>query len=287
MKIAIVHPWGRAKWAEPLVHDGLHGALDLIAKKHQVDWYLERDEPDDSYDWILPWGVASIPFNSTIEKYKAQKALLCAGHPDDTANLDKFNCVFVESPAVYERMKPHCRRIVLAFGTDTDFFKPQDEEKMFDAFYPATYSPWKRQDLFTEALKGYKAMTCGLVQPDGQDLYEQCLKNDTYTMSGLIPTRLVAQLYNMSKVCVITSWHGSERTALEAMASNIPLVVTNDNHLTCSLLTGECFKVDPSPEAIKEGFLKALNSQVNTRQHVLDKYSHEIYANKILKVLEA
>lgn len=293
LRIAFVHPWSRAKWAEPLVWDGLHGALEIIGKKHQLDWFLEDDVPDDSYDWILPWGVGSLPFNNTIEKYKARKALICAGHPDDLANIDKFNCVFVESPAVYEKMKPFCQRIVLAFGTDTDFFRPPNQfheepiKKMFDAFYPATYSPWKRQDLFAKALEGYKAMTCGVIQLDGVNLYQECEQRGIYTMAGLVPTKLIAQLYNMSKVCVITSWHGSERSALEAMATNIPLVVTKDNELVCSLVSDQCFVAEPSPEGVREAFLKALDSKVTTRDYIKEKYSHYIYARKILDVLES
>ena len=285
MKIAIIHPWDRAKWNEPIIWDGLHGALKEVAKKHQVDWFLQGDEPDDSYDWIIPWGVMSIPFDSTIEKYKGRKAIFCAGHPQDIANIDKFEAIFVESPAVQEQMSKHHPKVILAFGTDTDFFKPTEEEKMFDAFYPATYSPWKRQDLFAEATKGYKALTAGVVQPDGTDLYNLSEKLG-YVMGGLVPTKLIAQLYNMSKVVVITGYHGSERTVLEAMSSNIPLVVTRDNTLTCSLLSDECIRVNPDPQSIRKGFEKALKMKVNTRDYVLKNYSHETYAQRILEVIE-
>ena len=193
MKIAIVHPWDRSKWSEPLMWDGLHGALKLVGQKHQVDWFLQGDEPDDSYDWIIPWGVMSLPFNKTIEKFKGRKAIFCAGHPSDIENIEKFDHVFVESPAVYKEMMPFAKSISIAFGTDTDFFKPSDEPKMFDAFYPATFSDnWKRQALFAEAVKGYRAMACGLVQPDGVEGYRNCLDNGVYVMAVLIPTALIA-----------------------------------------------------------------------------------------------
>lgn len=284
MKIAIVHPWNQAKWIFPLMHDGLKAAMNLIGQKHQVDWFLQGDEPDKSYDWILPWGVGSLPFNNTIEKFKGRKALICAGHPQDTANFDKFEAIFVESPQVYEQIRAKGYRTILAFGTDTDFFKPRDEKKMFDAFFPATFSPWKRQSLFAHAVKD-RGMACGFVQPDGGPELLACEENNTYTMTGLIPTRLVSQMYNMTNSVVITAWHGSERTALEAMASNVPLVVTKDNDLTCSLLTDECIKVDPSN--VRKGFLEALGRKVNTREHILENYSHVKYAQKLLKVLEA
>ena len=288
LKLAIVHPWEKAKWANPVTHDGLFAALELIGKTHQVDWFLGEDEPYnvDKYDWIIPWGVMSIPFNETIDVYSAKKAIFCAGHPQDIENIHKFNCVFVESPAVYEQIRRNGVRTVLAFGTDTDYFKPRDEKKIYDAFFPATYSTWKRQDLFAEATKGYKALSCGYIQPDGTTLHQECQSVGGYTMAGLVPTRVISLLYNMSKCVVITAWHGSERTALEAMASNVPLVVTKDNELACSLLTDECIKVDPTPEAIRKGMEKAMKMKVNTREHILKNYSHKIYAKNILDILE-
>jgi len=70
------------------------------------------------------------------------------------------------------------------------------------------------------------------------------------------------------------------------MASNIPLIVTEDNKLTCSLLTDECYKVPPTPTHIRQAFLEAITKKVHTREYVIEKYSHHIYAKKILEVLE-
>lgn len=285
LSIAIVWDWNKAAWAKPLVHDGLMAALNLIGEKHQVDWFIPPDfPPKNKYDWILPWGVSSIPFNDTIEKYKARKALLCAGHPYDILNNHKFETIFVESPGVYKELKGH-KNVVLAFGTDTDFFKPRKMKKIIDAVYPATYSPWKRQIFFAKAI-GNRGLACGVLQHDGKTEYEACLSNGVYSLVGLVPTRMVATLYNIARSCVITAVHGSERTALEAMASNLPLVVTNDNELTCSLLSKECIKADPNPRAIKEAFEEAINKEVNTRDYILRNYSHKIYAERMLKELE-
>lgn len=280
MKIAIVHPNEKSKWSEPLVWDGLHRALEIVAEKHKVDWFLAGDEPDGSYDWIIPWGVGSEPFNNTIQNYRARKALFCAGHPQDQNNFEKFEAIFVESPAVAKQILHP--KVVLAFGTDTEFFKPKKEKKLFDVFFPGTYSPWKRQDLLMRSCEGLQVMTCGVVQPDGMEIFSQC----EYSMAGLIPTALISKLYNMSKVVVIPAWHGSERTTLEAMSSNVPLVITKDNDLACSLTNDEVIKVDPSPEAIREGIEKAFKLKVNTRDHVLEHYSEQKYAERILEVLE-
>lgn len=287
MRIAIVHPYEKAKWTESVQWDGLHAALERIADEHTVDWYLQKEEPDDSYDWILPWGVGSLPFNNTIERYKARKALLCAGHPQDQANFDKFEAIFVESPEVYDQIRRSGYRTVLAFGTDELFYYNRKyREIIYDVFFPGTYSPWKRQNLLTAACRKWKVATCGIVQPDGVGIYQDLEQAGGYVLTGLMPSRIVSYLYNMTRVVVVPAWHGSERTVLEAMASNTPLVLVKDNSLACSLVTDEVVLVDPTEEAIVEAVELALGRKVNTRKHILKNYTSEIYAQKILEVLE-
>lgn len=289
-RIAVIWPWKGAKQFKPQIKDGLISALnDIVAKKHQVDWFLEDDEPPvGKYDWIMPWGVAGIPFNNTIEKYKCKKALFCAGHADDTANLKKFDVVFVESPLIYKQLRPYCWNIELAFGVNTDEYKPLDVPKMIDAVYPATFSGWKRQQLFAEALK-HRGLVFGVMQPDGAKYYQHCYYSGTMTLAGLMPQQLMAFMYNVSRTCVITSWHGSERTALEALACNLPVVVTNDNALTCSLLPKEgAITCDPKPYYIKEAFEKALTfTNLKNREYVLANWTHRHYAKKILAAIES
>lgn len=284
MKIAVIWDWGLASWAKPLVWDGFMAALKLITKDHQVDWYLDGKYPQDIYDVYIPWGVGSIPFNNIIEVYHGKKILMCAGHPQDTTNFEKFDTILVESPEMRRLLAGKHPHIVLAFGTDTDMFKPDGSQKIIDCFYPATFSQWKRQDLFTKAV-GNHGLACGTVQPDGELLYKMCRDNNTYTLAGLVPTALVAKMYNLAKCCIITSWHGSERTLLEAMASNCPVVLTRDNLLAVSLTNDKVILVDPTVEAIKEGVSKALIKTVNTREYVLTKYSHQLYAKTILNNL--
>lgn len=288
IRIAVVWPWKGSKQFKPQIHDGLMSALDLInaMPEYHVDWFLEDDVPDDSYDWIMPWGVSSIQFNYTIDKYKCKKALFCAGHADDTVNLKKFDVVFVESPMILEHLRPHCWRIELAFGVNTDEYKPLDVPKMIDAVYPATYSGWKRQQLFAEALK-HRGMCFGVMQPDGMEYYRHCVHSGTMALVGLMPQQLMNFMYNVSRTCVITSWHGSERTALEALACNLPVVVTNDNVLTCSLLPKEgAIACDPHPDNIRKAFEEALTfTNLKNREYVLSKWTHRHYAEKILAAI--
>ena len=263
--------------------------MDIIGKTHQVDWFLGGDVPDNNYDWIMPWGVCSLPFNQTIEKYSGKKALLCAGHPSDLVNIEKFDHIFVESPAVYREMLPFTKSISIAFGVDTELFKPNpDEPKIFDVLYIATWSEgWKRQSLFAESVKGLRACAAGSLQPDGIEGLKKCTENGVYTMVGLVPTRVVALLYQMSKVCVITSWHGSERSMLESLASNVPLIITKDNELGASLVEYHAEIVNPNPIKIRTSIDLQLKRQyMDERNWVLQKYSAQQYVHKILEVLE-
>lgn len=288
-KIAVIWEYNRGKWTVPVSHDGLKMALDIVAKQYEVDWFLEGEAPgvDDGYDFVCIWGVGSLPSCNTVDKYiHAKKILFCAGHPQDLANIEKFDHVFVESPAVYEQMLPFCKSISIAFGVDTDFFKPSNEEKILDVFFPATYSLWKRQDLFGQAVVGLKALTCGTMQPDGLSLYDICNQNGVYTQVGLMPAKLISQLYNMSRVVCVTAWHGSERTILETQASNTPLVLVRDNELGVTLVTDETIIVEPNPPAIRAGIDQALQKTVNTREFILKKYSAEKYAQEILEILK-
>jgi len=283
-KIAVVWPWKLSKWAKPLVRDGLIAAIDdIIAKEHEVTWYLGGDEPKDKYDWIFVWGVSSVEFNFKLDKYHAKKGLFCAGHAEDIVNLKKFDVVFVESPAILDHLRPHCWKTVLAFGTDTDFFKPIDIPKHIDALYPATWSAWKRQQLFGLAVKE-RGLAFGVMQVDGSKYYDTCLRNGTASLAGLMPTCLMPILYNSARTVVLTSWHGSERTALEAMACNVPVVITEDNVLTASLVPDEFgVKCSPEPIEIRKAFKKALKMKINSRDYILDGWSHRDYADKILK----
>ena len=186
-------------------------------------------------------------------------------------------------------MLPFCKSISIAFGVDTDFFKPDpQEQKIFDVSYIATWSEgWKRQALFGEATKGLRACAVGSLQPDGLGGLQKCNENGVYTLVGLLPAQLVSKLYQMSRVCAITSWHGSERSMLESLSCNVPLVLTKDNELGVSLVGDHAIVVEPNPVAIRAGIEMALKKEnVNTRDWVIKNYSAEKYAEKILEVID-
>jgi glycosyltransferase involved in cell wall biosynthesis len=128
-----------------------------------------------------------------------------------------------------------------------------------------------------------KALAVGYMYEDHeQECWQECLRMGV-TVLPHASAQVLHRLYAASKVCVITSMSsgGSQRTVLEAMAMNLPLVVTDSDKF--DYLTDECFRVEPEAEAIR-GAVKALldgERTINTRQHVLDNWSHLVYADKL------
>ena len=177
--------------------------------------------------------------------------------------------VFTESQPVYDAVRAHGIRTIKAFGTDTDFFKP-DPKKTKDIryFYPATFSPWKRQTEISDL--GSDLQLIGTIQPDGLDEYQRCANRGCKIDVGYFPATKIRDYYQRAEQVVIPAIHGSERTVLEAMSTDIlPVVVHPENVRTYSY--------------IKEYNESGLKSP---REFILKNYSEKIYAENLTKGIE-
>jgi len=134
-------------------------------------------------------------------------------------------------------------------------------------FYPATFSPWKRQSAI--AYLGNKLVCVGTVQPDGIKEYETCKQSGVQIMEGYFPPENIRECYARAKHIPIPAIHGSERTVLEAMSMNILPTVNPENKRTISYIE----------EFIRSGCF-------TPREFVLKNYSHKTYADKILEAIE-
>lgn len=267
MKIAFVWYWDKAYQIKDNWRDGLRAALELIAEKHQVNWYLDLNVPEDDYDWIIMWGDAQSDFLD--RPYKAKRGIFLSAMPQDYSKLKGLDIVFCESQPILEAVRSQGIRATIAFGTDTDFFSPDNTPKKIDFFYPATFSPWKRQSEI--AYLGSKLTCIGTVQPDGQEEFEECKKQGVNILTGYFPAEQIRDFYRKTKNMIIPAVHGSERTVLEAMSMNILPKVTHpvENPKTFSYILEYNQSGEKSP-----------------REFILKNYSHHNYANKILKVIE-
>jgi glycosyltransferase involved in cell wall biosynthesis len=97
----------------------------------------------------------------------------------------------------------------------------------------------------------------------------------------------LVKLFNASKTCTITSYTngGSQRTVLEAMAMNIPLVACADSEKTSEYVheAGEGKLVPTDPRAIQDAIIEMSTKTVNTRDYIMSKWSEEHYANALDK----
>lgn len=268
MKLAFIWLWEHASKIYPKWRDGLRGALEEISKEHEVIFFLDGALPQDYHDWdaILFWDDSNSAFFHVIDRYPCKKGMILTTDPHNIENLKKVDIVFCESQPIYEAVRRHGLRAVKAFGTDTDFYKPHlTLKKDIEYFYPATFSPWKRQD--TIAHLGKKLFCLGTVQPDGQEIYKKCLKMGVQCLVGYFPAEKVREYYQRAKKVIIPAIHGSERTVLEAMALNILPEINPQNQRASSYL--------------KE--YRETKEYITPRDFIRGEYSHKKYAEKILK----
>ena len=268
LKIAIVWYFDKASWVFDNWRDGHRAAIERIAKRHEVGWYLDKTIPDPGdTDFLLFWSSSNEDYFNLLDRYKEPKGLCLTTNPQNIENLRKMNIIFVESTPVYEECRALGLPVIKAFGTDTDFFRPDPKiEKDIKYFYPATFSPWKRQGDIAHL--GNKLLCVGTIQPDGRDDYNACKENGVQIEEGYFPVEKIKEYYQRTKKMIIPAVHGSERTVLEAMANNI------------------------EPEILYPDINKKAHSYIveyagsgckTPREFILKNYSSKIFARNLMK----
>ena len=287
MRIAFCWYFDKAEWVYPNWRDGHRAAIEELSKKHQVDWYVGKKIPTEHYDFLLFWDDS----NSEMFNHLAvadRSGICLTTDPQNWDNLRKVDVVFVESQPIYDAVRSQGIRTIKAFGTDTDFFCPDDTvKKDIEYFYPATFSPWKRQSDI--AGLGDKLWCVGTVQPDGQFELEACKRNGVHVEEGYFPVEKIRDYYRRAKNVIIPAIHGSERTVLEAMACGVWPQVLNENNIRAKSYGEEYLdwkEVNPVPEGVHD----ARNSDIATkrmRDFVVKEYSHIKFAKQLLKGIES
>jgi hypothetical protein len=265
MRIAFVWNFERAKEIYDYWRDGLRAAIEVIGETNDVDVWLGEDYKsiNEDYDAYILWGDSNERTIDFFVDKKGKKTLILTTMPQDIENLRKYDVIFCESTPVYEEVRKHGLRAIKAFGTDTDFFVPNDREKDVEYFYPATFSPWKLQRNIAHL--GDKLYCIGTVQLDGQEDLMACKDKGVHVAKGYFKVDHIRDMYQRARNVPIPAIHGSERTVLEAMASGIKPEVNQENIKAYSY--------------IRE--LEA--SGLTPRDFVVKNYSHRKYAENIMK----
>ncbi len=267
-KLAFLWHFDKAEQIYPYWRDGLKKALEIIGENHDVEYYFGDDfkNLDEQYDAFLFWTDSQDNVIDFFQGRKGKKGIILTTSPTDIENLKKYDVVFCESKPVYNEARSLGLHTVHAFGTDTDFFSPDETiKKDIPYFYPATFSPWKRQASI--ASLGDKLWCVGTVQPDGLEELYACKDKGVHIAEGYFKAEYIRDLYRRAEQVIIPAIHGSERTILEAMSMDLFPTVNPQN---------KAFAI------IKEFQQSDYDSP---REFVIDRYNETQYAEKIMKGL--
>lgn len=309
MRLAVLNDWEDKKSAVFWNKDGFLKMLHVLRerdgweivffKKHERTFTWKHDYVELSFstdpvaqarafnpDVYLGFSDFSREY---LNELRDEKLALCytGGRYIEYADAPKL--VFVESKTYLDWMRSMGLNVVQAFGTNTELFTPTKQPKIFDGFFPCTGAAWKRHHLFAGAL-GSRGLVAGWWQPHEPECLEVCKEYGTAVLHHQLPES-VNYLYNMSHTCVITSADngGSQRSVLEAMATNTPVIVMADSTMTTEYVreSGCGAIVEPNIEAIKMEVMVQRGMNINSRDWILENYSEFIYADKIKAGLES
>lgn len=297
MNIAFV--WQESSKPEVFNHwnDGLRAAMTLVEKQHNVIYrepWDYQDFTDRNIELILYWeapctinGPNAHHYNN-IRHLPIRKIMLFAGGPIKKEWVEGFDLLLVESKINAEECASLNIPYDIAFGVNTDIFKPQKQNKVFDAIHHGTFAAWKHQPLIAEAL-GPKALLVGKFQPHEQFLIDDSLKFGAVVLPKT-PYEILPYLLSSAHTCINMAdvWGGGQRTTLEAMACGIPVLCRNDSPKNMEYIQESGFGeiIPPATEQIIAGVgrlkTKALNLNIGVN-YVNSKWTHRHYAEAILK----
>lgn len=310
MRISFVWDWPSYDPQTFTWQDGLAAAIKILSERHEVqiltcsmngkDYTLyhpyfpiqistdiTRDVAAFKPDVVLMWGDCTRPNAHPVSELNIPMALCFAGGQVDGPTHGHFDHFFVESQSYKERFEVLGCSVSTAFGTNTELFKPIPKQpKVLDVIFPATYARWKRHDLYAEAVNGLKAAAVGYMINNGWDEASYHIIQDNQILClPHVSADAVKYFLAASKCCCITSYWtgGSQRTVLEAMAMNVPLVVMSDSDKTSEYVreAGQGLVVDPEPKKIRAAVEQMMTTTVNTRDYILSKWSETHYADAL------
>jgi hypothetical protein len=277
-------------------NDGLRGAMLEVEKHHDVT-YFDTDGDWSAMDILLYWEAPVTECGKDRENYLRVKnspqprILLFAGGQIKREWVQGFAMLLVESQINVDECNELGIPNMTAFGVNTDIMKPEKQPKAFDAVFPSTCAGWKRQGLFSRALRS-KGVICGRWQKEDPIGFIQARENNTVVLPEL-PYEAVNALYNASHCCVNTSeyWGGGQRTTLEALAAGVPVIVMSDSPKNREYVE-ECgygLVCEPDEESIRRAVeeIKTWEPSNKGREYVENKWTHRHYAENIMKAIDS
>lgn len=295
-KLAFVWDW-EPEFSQAITwKDGLAAAVKELSNRFEVGVFTDTKYtiPHEYFDIrpiseindpdaILIWGDMTRPHIPKLAELGKPMAICFAGGELFTGYEEMFDHIFVESEVYRQAYADKDLPVSIAFGTNTELFKPIPEQHVvFDVFFPATYALWKRHSLLAQATQGLKVCTSGYMYPDSweKECYEVMEKSGALVLPHLAPEALV-RLYSAASCVVVPSKSsgGSQRTVLEALACEVPVIVTDSDKFDWEGV----IKVDPTPKAIISAVEKCVHQLAypQTREYIEKNWSHITYADSL------
>jgi len=293
--------------------DGLYWALVELAKEHEVVVNLKSDDIgtyerdgitfNTYYDekhllntlnqfsptHVLLWGQLNQPLLHAVERKNRKVGLLFAGGHEEHIYGEQYDIIFTENKYINDKFIDQGYNAKIAFGINTDIFKPYKQPKLFKAIYPAVFGMWKRQDLFASAF-GKDGVCIGRYQLHEPQCLQWAQDAGCMTVPMILPQSAMSYFYNASEWVVSTATNdsGGQRTVLEAMACNVPIIVMQDNYKASEYVmeSGFGFAVAPAVNEILSITDSGTKVNEDSRQYVLDNWTHKHYAERINEWLE-
>lgn len=310
MRISFVHDWEMPVNEYLDNEDGLPKAIQLIAQNHNLQWitngqnltmsmgkYTLNSVPNEatlislikahSPDVIVCWGGLDRPHWKLFhEVFKSTPKVLCfAGGPRHHIAKSYFNVIVCESQCYIDDFTRVGVTAVRGFGTNIDVFRPLGLPKVWNAIYPASLCFHKNIELFARTFEG-SGLCVG--NHNENTIVSKVLSFGTPLMHR-VNSRTLADLYNMSRVTVITAGPegGAQRVVLESMACGIPVIVMSD-HDRCIEFVEEsrfgrvCHPVDTDIRETVQDLLNNMPDKFIGVNYIKSKWSQDHYAAAII-----
>lgn len=255
--------------------------VKLFTSHNSMRYWLDSYQPSVIFGWGTSFhSWEELDYNGVPSK----KILLYAGgEPDDNNARRLFDSVVVENKSD----EKHFTHVTTAFGTNTDVFKPMSLNKIYPAVYPAAFALYKRHNLWAKGVPD-GSLAVGHIQEHEKECFEVVVENNHIIMPP-IAMDSVPYLYNQSFATVLTAERlgGCQRSALESMACNIPVLATNDSKASEFEGVWSC---PPIVEEISNAYLSMVTSfeqePIDLRkEYIVGKYDHIEYAKKLKELL--
>lgn len=307
MRLAFVWDWEPAYEQSITWADGLAAALHWLSRRHEIKAFCP-DKIDNTIpnpyitinarknvvkavkeykpEAIIIWGDRSRPNMPLLAELKIPMFMCFSGGETDDGHFDLFTHIFVENEVYKRKLERRGLSASIAFGTNVNLFQPIPEQtKHFDVIFPATFALWKHHRLWSKAVTGFKSCAVGYMYDNHEaQCWQDCEQAGSLVLPHLSGVAL-HRLYASSRTCCITSDSsgGSQRTVLEAMAMNIPLILADHSDKTTEYATDEVMVVMAEKTRLHDAIEESLNKTVNTRDYIVHNWSHQCYGYSLEK----